>query len=145
MRRIRRRPRSRACPAIRASTPASAGPPDWPHPLARLGLLRLVYSSAVSDLPLQARAEERAFWSTARHYRSLHDEFLELPTALTQAQALKSLGGKPLIVVTAGKDALTGWLPEQDKMTTVNEQRPPRHAEHDTHIAHRGQDRFQNL
>jgi hypothetical protein len=55
--------------------------------LARLGLLRLFYSSALSDLPPKARAEERAFWSTASHYHSLHDEFLELPTALTQAQA----------------------------------------------------------
>jgi pimeloyl-ACP methyl ester carboxylesterase len=83
--------------------------------LARLGVLRLVYTSAISGLPPQARAEERAFWSTASHYRSVRDEFLELPTALTQAQALKSLGGKPLIVVTAVKDAQTGWLPRKTR------------------------------
>jgi pimeloyl-ACP methyl ester carboxylesterase len=79
--------------------------------LARFGLLRLVNSSAASGLPPQARAEERAFSSTASRYRSVRDEFLELPDALTQAQALKSLGGKPLIVVTAAKNAQTGWLP----------------------------------
>jgi pimeloyl-ACP methyl ester carboxylesterase len=88
--------------------------------LARLGPLRLASISTGSDLPPQARAEERAFWSTASHYRSLRDEFLELPTALTQAQALTSLGGKPLIVVTAEKNAQTGWLPLQDKLATLS-------------------------
>ncbi len=76
--------------------------------LARFGLLRLASTHSYSGLPPRARAEERAFWSAASHYRSLRDEFLELPTALTQAQALKSLRGKPLIVVTAGKNAQTG-------------------------------------
>jgi pimeloyl-ACP methyl ester carboxylesterase len=88
--------------------------------LARFGLLGLASTHSYSGLPPQARAEERAFWSTANHYRSLRDEFLELPAALTQAQALKTLGGKPLIVVTAGKNALTGWLPLQDKMATLS-------------------------
>jgi hypothetical protein len=45
-----------------------------------------------------------------------------LPAALTQAQAqaLKTLGGKPLIVVTAGKNAQTGWFALQDKMATLS-------------------------
>ena len=109
--------------------------------LARFGVLRLVYSSAVSGLPPQARAEERAFWSTASHYRSLRDEFLELPTALTQAQALKSLGGKPSDSRHRREGRSNRMAPpaRQDGHT-VNEQRPPRHAERDTHIAHRGQD-----
>jgi pimeloyl-ACP methyl ester carboxylesterase len=103
--------------------------------LARFGVLRLVYTSAVSGLPPQARAEERAFWSTASHYRSVRDEFLELPTALTQAQALKSLGGKPLVVVTAAKNAQTGWLPQQDKMATLSADSVHRVMQNATHTS----------
>jgi pimeloyl-ACP methyl ester carboxylesterase len=87
---------------------------------ARLGVMRLFYRSANSGLPPQARAEERAIWSTARQQRSLRDEFAELPTALKQAQALTSLGDKPLIVITAGKGAQDGWLPLQDEMATLS-------------------------
>jgi pimeloyl-ACP methyl ester carboxylesterase len=103
--------------------------------VARFGVLRLVYSSAASGLPPQARAEERAFWSTASHYRSVRDEFLELPTALTQAQALKSLGGKPLIVVTAAKNAQTGWLPPQDEMATLSANSVHRVMQDTTHTS----------
>jgi pimeloyl-ACP methyl ester carboxylesterase len=103
--------------------------------LARFGVLRLVYTSAASGLPPQARAEERAFWSTASHYRSVRDEFLELPAALTQAQALKSLGGKPLIVLTAVKDAQTGWLPQQDKMATLSANSVHRVTQNATHTS----------
>lgn len=103
--------------------------------LTRFGLLRLFYTSAVGGLPPQARAEERAFWSTASHYRSLRDEFLELPAALTQAQALKSLGGKPLIVVTAVKDAQTGWHPAQDEMAALSANSVHRVMQNATHTS----------
>jgi hypothetical protein len=109
--------------------------PKYAPLLVPHGLARLVYSSRVSALPPQARAEERAFWSTASHYRSLRDEFLELPAALTQAQALKSIGGKPLIVVTAGKNALAGWLPLQDKMATLSTNSVHRVMQNATHTS----------
>ena len=102
--------------------------------LARFGVLRLVYSSAASGLPPQARAEERASWSTASHYRSVRDEFLELPRS-HQAQALKSLGGKPLIVVTAAKNAQTGWLPQQDQMAALSANSVHRVMQNATHIS----------
>jgi hypothetical protein len=72
---------------------------------------------------------------TGSHYRSLLDEFLELPAALTQAQALKSLGGKPLIVVTAVKNALTGWLPLQDNMATLSTNSAHRVMKNVTHTS----------
>ena len=43
-----------------------------------------------------------------------------MQTALKQAQALKSLGDKPLIVVTAAKEAQDGWLPLQDAMAALS-------------------------
>jgi pimeloyl-ACP methyl ester carboxylesterase len=88
--------------------------------VARLGVMRLIYASAAPGLPPEARAEERAFWSTASHNRSLRNEVVGLKTALTQAQALTSLGDKPLIVVTAVEDVHAGWLPPQEKMAGLS-------------------------
>jgi pimeloyl-ACP methyl ester carboxylesterase len=88
--------------------------------LARLGVLRLFYSTQAAGLPPRARDKERADWSTPRHWRSLRDDVLGLPAALTQSQALTSLGSNPLIVVTAVKDAQTGWMPLQDEMVTLS-------------------------
>ncbi|MEO6398446.1 MAG: alpha/beta hydrolase [Tepidiformaceae bacterium] len=88
--------------------------------VSRFGLARLVASSGSTGLPPQARNEERAFWSTARQFRSLRDEFAQLPTALDQAGALKTLGDKPLIVVTAGKGAQEGWPILQDELARLS-------------------------
>ena len=88
--------------------------------LARIGVFRLADLSSFGSLPPQARDEERATQSSAELARSQHDEFAELQTALKQAQALKSLGDKPLIVVTAAKEAQDGWLPLQDAMAALS-------------------------
>lgn len=88
--------------------------------VARVGLMRLLYQTAAKGLPPQAQAEERATWSTARHNRAMRDEVLGLKAALTQAQALESLGDKPLIVVTAAQDADEGWLPLQEAMVSLS-------------------------
>jgi len=88
--------------------------------LARIGVFRLADLSSYGSLPPQARDEERATQSSPELARSQHDEFAELQTALKQAQALKSLGAKPLIVVTAAKEAQDGWLPLQDEMATLS-------------------------
>lgn len=69
---------------------------------------------------MQARKEERALWSTARQYRSLRDEFAEMPTALKQAGALKTFGDRPLIVVTAGKGAQDGRPALQDELANLS-------------------------
>jgi hypothetical protein len=58
-------------------------------------------------------------WSP-RAARSLHDEFAELPTSLAQARAFQSLGDRPLVVVTASRDAMAGWLPLQDAMAKLS-------------------------
>jgi pimeloyl-ACP methyl ester carboxylesterase len=88
--------------------------------LARIGVFRLADLSSYGSLPPQARDEERATQSSPELARSQHDEFAELQTALKQAQALKSLGDKPLIVVTAAKEAQDGWLPLQDEMAGLS-------------------------
>jgi hypothetical protein len=88
--------------------------------LARLGVFRLVNQFAADPLPVPTRDEERAVVSTANLNRIQRDEFAELPTTLKEAGALTTLGDRPLIVVTAAKGAQAGWLPLQDKMTSLS-------------------------
>jgi pimeloyl-ACP methyl ester carboxylesterase len=57
---------------------------------------------------------------SARLAGSLRDEFAELPTSLAQARSFQSLGDRPLIVVTAARDAAAGWLPLQDAMAMLS-------------------------
>src|SRR5207247_4900143 len=71
-------------------------------------------------LPIPTRDDERAVVSTASLNRIQRDEFAELPMTLTEARALTTLGDRPLIIVTAGKGAQVGWLPLQDKMTSLS-------------------------
>ena len=88
--------------------------------LARLGVGRLVYHADFASLPAHARDMQRLNYSSARFYRSLRDEFAELPTSLDQARSFQNLGDRPLVVVTAARDALAGWLPLQDEMATLS-------------------------
>jgi pimeloyl-ACP methyl ester carboxylesterase len=87
--------------------------------LARIGVGRLVVRAELA-LPAPSRDMQRVHHASARLYRSLRDEFDELPTALAQARSFQSLGDRPLIVVTAARDAIAGWLPLQDRMATLS-------------------------
>ena len=86
--------------------------------LARLSVGQL--APADRALPQPARDIRRRHWASARLYRSLRDEFAELPTSLAQARSFQSLGERPLVVVTATKDPLAGWLPLQERMVTLS-------------------------
>jgi pimeloyl-ACP methyl ester carboxylesterase len=86
--------------------------------LARLGVGRLV--PADRALPSHARDVQRLHHASPRLYRSLRDEFAELPTTLAEARSTQDLGDRPLVVVTAERDALTGWLPLQDRMAALS-------------------------
>lgn len=93
--------------------------------LARLGVGRVLVQADL-DLPAAARDVQRVHHASARHYRSLRDEFEELPTALAQARSFQSLGDRPLVVVTASQDPQAGWLPLQDRMATLSTNRSHR-------------------
>jgi hypothetical protein len=88
--------------------------------LSRLGGGRLINASAYSDLPARARTEERAFQSTPRDLRSTRDEFSEIRTAMKQANTLTTLGDRPLMVVTAQKDAEDGWAAAQNDLMKLS-------------------------
>src|SRR5688572_1980923 len=86
--------------------------------LARLGVGRLVPPDRA--LPEPARDTQHLHHASPRLYRSLRDEFAELPTSLVQARSFQNLGDRPLVVVTATRDALAGWLPLQDRMARLS-------------------------
>jgi hypothetical protein len=39
---------------------------------------------------------------------------------LAQARSFQNLGDRPLVVVTAERDAMAGWLPLQDRLATLS-------------------------
>ena len=88
--------------------------------LSRFGIGHVVYGTAYGDLPAVARDEQRAFWATPRHSRSVRDEFSQIRTTMTEAQALTTLGDRPLVVLTAEKDAQGGWMAAQDKLAALS-------------------------
>ena len=88
--------------------------------LSRLGLGRAMYGTAYGDLPAAARDQERAFWATPRHARSVRNEFSQIRTTMSEAQALTTLGDRPLVVLTAEKDAEGGWFAAQDKLASLS-------------------------
>jgi pimeloyl-ACP methyl ester carboxylesterase len=88
--------------------------------LARFGVGRLAYRSAYSDLPGEARAAQYMFWCTARHARSVRDEFAVAPLAMQQAGSLVTLGNRPLMVVTALQEAEEGWAALQDEVPKLS-------------------------
>jgi hypothetical protein len=74
---------------------------------------------------------QRLHYSSARHYRSLRDEFAELPTSLAQARSFQGFGNRPLVVVTAAAGRTSGLVAVAGRDgDIVHEQQPPRRAIH---------------
>jgi pimeloyl-ACP methyl ester carboxylesterase len=88
--------------------------------LFRFGVGRVVYGDAYDQLPTPARDAARAFLGSPRGARSTRDEFSQIRTSMAEAQALTTLGDRPLIVVTAEKDALGGWVDAQDALASLS-------------------------
>ncbi len=102
--------------------------------LARFGLARAVNHASFDSMPPTARDEDRAFWATARQARSERDEWVEAPTLMKQAEALQTLGKRPLIVVTATRDTQPGWLQLQDDLARRSTDSAHRMAPNATHM-----------
>lgn len=88
--------------------------------LARLGVGRVLYGPAYSNLPNPQRDQEPAFLSSPRFNRSLRDEFRMIRTAMNQAAELHTLGNTPLMVLTATKDADPDWPAMQRNLMTLS-------------------------
>jgi pimeloyl-ACP methyl ester carboxylesterase len=58
--------------------------------------------------------------SGVRTANSMRDEVVALPDALQQAQALTTIGDRPLVVVTAGVGQQAGWAAAQDALVALS-------------------------
>jgi hypothetical protein len=63
------------------------------------------------------------------------DELAEAPKAMTQARALRNLGSKPLIVVTAGSGQQAGGRSAQDDLARLSANSTHRVAPNATHAS----------
>jgi pimeloyl-ACP methyl ester carboxylesterase len=101
--------------------------------LTRIGLGSLFSSGA--GLPADAAGPVRAMTSTARAARNGRDEISMIPTVFGQAQALTSLHGKPLAVLTTSDSLGTnGWKAAQDKLAALSDN----HLHRDVQSSHAG-------
>jgi pimeloyl-ACP methyl ester carboxylesterase len=89
--------------------------------LARLGVSRL---APAADLPAPAGAQVQAMTSTAKSARNGRDEISVAPRVFAQAQALTTLGSRPLAVLTTS-ESLTGagWAAAQDQLAGLSTNR----------------------
>ncbi len=90
--------------------------------LARLGIARILPTSAWSSLPEPAASQVQAFAASARGMRNMRDEQSMYPTVFEQAKALTSLDGKPLVVVTATESMQKHeeWIDLQDRLAALS-------------------------
>ena len=119
---------------IDSATPYQFDLPDYPTfysawrrgqallpTLARTGIPHVfALATGSTALPPEARRQARIFSSSPRELRADRDEFAELRTVFRQVQALKSLDGKPLYVLTADVGQQSGWPAAQDKLATLS-------------------------
>jgi pimeloyl-ACP methyl ester carboxylesterase len=86
--------------------------------LARLGVGRILPTSAWSSLPEPAASQVQTFAASARGMRSMRDEQSMYPEVFTQANELVSLNAKPLVVLIATEsiDGHDEWVDLQDRL-----------------------------
>lgn len=90
-------------------------------PLSRLGL-GPVLADPAADLPEAAAAQQHAIQVRARDYDNARDEVSLYHQSLAQAQALTSLGAKPVVVLTTTESAAKypGWSTAQDELAALS-------------------------
>jgi pimeloyl-ACP methyl ester carboxylesterase len=88
--------------------------------LARIGAVRLFnLSPAPPELPQQQRAQIAALNPSTRQVSTTAQEFHATPQTTAHARSLRSLGDKPLAVVSAGTQS-SGWLELQTDLATLS-------------------------
>jgi pimeloyl-ACP methyl ester carboxylesterase len=90
-------------------------------PLSRLGLGPLLADPA-ADLPGTAAAQLHAIQIRARTHDGARDEVTRYHQSLEQAQALTSLGAKPVVVLTTTESIAKnpGWSAAQDELAALS-------------------------
>jgi pimeloyl-ACP methyl ester carboxylesterase len=104
--------------------------------LARLGIVRLVskLAPAPPELPHKQRAQIDALSPSTRQVSTYTLELRATPQSTTQTRSLRSLGNKPLAVVSAGTQE-PDWLDLQDDLVTLSPNSTHRVVEGATHTS----------
>jgi len=103
---------------------------------ARLGIVRLLskFAPAPPELPQRQRAQIDALSPSTRQVSTYTLELRATPQTTTQTRGLRSLGDKPLVVVSAGTQD-PGWLKLQDDLVTLSFDSKHRVVEGATHTS----------
>jgi pimeloyl-ACP methyl ester carboxylesterase len=104
--------------------------------LARIGVVRLLFNlfPAPPELPPQQRAQIDALSPSTRQVSTTALELRATPQTATQTRSLRSLGDKPLAVVSAGTQE-PEWLNLQDDLATLSPNSMHRVVEGATHTS----------
>jgi pimeloyl-ACP methyl ester carboxylesterase len=104
--------------------------------LARIAVVRLLFklSPAPPELPQQQRAQIDALSPSTRQVSTYALELRATPQTTTQTRSLRSLGDKPLAVVSAGTQE-PEWLELQDDLATLSSNSMHRVVEGATHTS----------
>jgi pimeloyl-ACP methyl ester carboxylesterase len=104
--------------------------------LARLGIVRLLskLAPAPPELPHQQREQIAALSPSTRQVSTYSLELRATPQTTTQTRSLRSLGDKPLAVVSAGTQE-PEWLELQDDLATLSSNSMHRVVEGATHTS----------
>jgi pimeloyl-ACP methyl ester carboxylesterase len=87
---------------------------------SRLGVGRLIADTGFSDLPPRYRDDARTTAATGKEMGGFLDEFGVANRSEAEAGELRSLGAKPLIVLTADRENSKGWMAAQNEMATLS-------------------------
>lgn len=87
---------------------------------SRLGLGRLLADTSFSGLPPKYRDDARATAATAKEMSGALDEYGVANRSAAEAGRLRSLGAKPLIVLTAERGNSQGWMADQKQTVTLS-------------------------
>ena len=108
-------------PMAKGQIPSRSIFASLPSLLARIGLVRLLTGSLIpQDLPPDAQPAYNAFSVIPRSVQAYTDEGASLQASLAQADAIKSFGDLPLIVLTAGLNRQTGWQTMQVELLQLS-------------------------
>jgi pimeloyl-ACP methyl ester carboxylesterase len=87
---------------------------------SRLGVGRLIADKGFSDLPPQYRDDARTTAATGKEMGGFLDEFGVANRSEAEAGRLRSLGAKPLVVLTADRGNSKGWMATQNETVTLS-------------------------
>ena len=117
---------------VKPQTASQAGGGSLALLPARIGLVRLVTGRS-NSLPPEAQAPYAAFSVTPRAVQAWADEGAGIPASLAQADAVRTFGDLPLIVLTGSLNQRAGWQAMQTELLQLSSHSQQIVADHSGH------------